>query len=220
VIVGYAEMLADQAFEPSSPAWNDMIARIQRAALELTDLVSATLDLSRLDSGRDPVDRGPVELEHLLAILATEVEPLVGPAVTLRWQVTIDHGSVFTDGTKLKTILKNLVVNALKFTTAGSVDITAEGDEGTLVLSVRDTGIGISPESHGVIFEMFRQVDGSTTRRFGGVGLGLHIVQRLVRLLGGTVTVESTSGAGSTFTVRLPGAVWAAPPGAVAPDLR
>jgi signal transduction histidine kinase len=178
--------------------------RIQRASVELMDLISATLDMGRLEAGRETVTLGPVSLGKLLDEIAHEVEPLVPPGVRFERTNGLGDEIVTTDGGKLKTVVKNLVGNALKFTTEGTVAAEARADGDFLVVRVRDTGIGIAPEYLPVIFEMFRQVDGSTTRRYGGVGLGLHIVKRLVTLLGGTVDVESTVGVGSSFTVTIP----------------
>jgi signal transduction histidine kinase len=206
VISGYTEMLSDKEMDPSSATWTDLVGRIQRSALELNDLVSATLDMNRLESGTSPSTASGWCSRRCACASTTTCSHWYSRA-SRSAAARPRHAAVVSDGVKLRTIIKNLVVNALKFTSSGFVEMRAEADEDVLVLRVRDTGIGIAPEHQTVIFEMFRQVDGTSTRRFGGVGLGLHIVQRLARLLGGTVSVESAPGRGSTFTVRLPGSI-------------
>jgi signal transduction histidine kinase len=178
------------------------VRRIQRSVDELRELVESTLDLSRLDAGRVDVEASDVGLEELFEELRGDVEGLARPGVELEW-TAVPALQLSTDRMKVKILVKNLVRNALKFTHRGRVEVSAgRASAGGVELRVRDTGIGIGPESRDLIFEPFRRAVDEDL--YGGVGLGLHIVRRLVETLGGAIEVESEVGRGSTFTVRLP----------------
>jgi signal transduction histidine kinase len=204
IILGYGDLLLAGEFGDLLPAQNEVLATTRRSAQQLFELVSSTLNLNRMESGREPVELSTTNIDDLLAEVVSESRPLVGAGVELTCLNHLGAEPVLTDRVKLKTIVKNLIGNALKFTDAGSVGMVAHVKHGQMVIEVRDTGIGIAGDKLPVIFEMFRQVDSSPTRRHGGVGLGLHIVKRLVDLLGGNILVASEIGVGSTFTVTLP----------------
>jgi signal transduction histidine kinase len=205
IIVGYADLLLDEAFAPLTPEQTDTVQRIDRAADELCELISATLDMSRLQAGRLAVEPEAVGVGEFLHDLAKSVQvPRERNAVALRWHVEDDAGEIRTDRLKLKVIVKNLVRNALKFTERGSVDVVARRLDDGVEIVVRDTGIGIPLEKQGIIFDAFRQANAGNEKSYGGVGLGLYITSRLVLLLGGTLGVESEPGHGSAFRVWLP----------------
>jgi PAS domain S-box-containing protein len=205
VIIGYNDLLLDSAFGPLTTEQKEILQRAGQNARELLDLITATLDLSRLDAGRAAVSREAVDIGALVEELRAEAEAAgIKPDVTLFCEASARMPPLYTDAVKLKVILKNLVGNALKFTDRGSVRLTAEADDGYALFRVRDSGIGIPEGLHERIFEPFYQVDDSIGQRFGGAGLGLHIVRRLAQLLGGTVEVNSELGTGSEFMVRLP----------------
>src|SRR5438067_2174429 len=141
--------------------------------------------------------------------LAREMQRLAGPlledrGVAFALELALAPPRFLTDATKLRTILRNLIINAAKFTAAGTVALRIVQRGGALRLEVRDTGPGIRPEDQELIFEPFRQLDGSSTRQHGGVGLGLALSRRLARMLGGDVQIQSEPGVGSTFALVLP----------------
>jgi PAS domain S-box-containing protein len=204
-VIGYADLLAEGEFGPVTAAQSTPLERIRRNAQELCDLITAVLDLSRLAAGRLPVIVTEVQVPTLLEELKRETQELGERAgLQVLWKGEPTLGPLHTDGEKLKLILKNLLGNALKFTPAGSVTVATQSHREGVEISITDTGIGIPADALAVIFEPFRQGDGAATRPYGGAGLGLSIVKRLVELLGGTVAVESEVGQGSTFRVWLP----------------
>jgi len=206
IMVGYHDMLLDDGAGRLDAEQVDIVTRLCRTTRGLADLVNATLDLSRLDAGRLPLELGAIDLADLTYQLDLETRDLIRAKgeVRLRWDIAAPLPTVLTDPAKLKIVLKNLIHNAIKFTERGSVTVSAVHRLGGVEFTVEDTGIGIEPEALSYVFEAFRQGDGSATRRHDGVGLGLHLVQRFVDLLGGTVDVSSTPGVGSRFRVWLP----------------
>jgi signal transduction histidine kinase len=203
VISGYAGMLADSELGALTSEQRFFLDRIRESARDQLDLINSTIDLNRLEAGMDAPSVVPVDLDALFAEIRADIRA-TKDAVTLRWQNRLGARTVETDATKLRTIVRNLVDNALKFTEAGEVEVTAAESDGHVAIAVRDTGVGIAAEDIPIIFDVFRQVDGSETRRFGGAGLGLYLAKCLAERLDATISVVSTPGVGSTFTLHLP----------------
>lgn len=205
VILGYTDLLLEGAFGDLNDEQTDTLQRVQSRGWELLELINTTLDLSRFASGHVSVDRRSVDVAALLAEVEEESrDAATTPAVRFEVVAPAEPAVVETDGPKLKVVLRNLVRNALKFTEAGSVRVSAVRDGDRLRFSVADTGIGIPAAARDTVFEAFRQVDNSMTRRYGGAGLGLYIVRQLVDLLGGEIRFDSDVGRGTTFHVWIP----------------
>jgi len=205
VIVGYNDLLLDGAFGSVTPEQAAPLRRVERSAHQLLELINTTLDVSRLDAGRLPLNLDDVEPAALLRDIDAETsDPQERRGIAFHWDIAAGLPLLHTDATKLKIVLKNLIGNAVKFTERGSVTVSAQLKSSNVEFQVSDTGIGIAPEALKVIFEPFRQADSSTTRRHGGVGLGLYIARRLVEMLGGTIEVHSELAKGATFRVSMP----------------
>jgi len=178
---------------------------IHEVADSLTAYVNDLLDLARTDAGKATVHVARFSVDGLLKTLRRIMQPLVPGPVTLGFSVEPGLSELVSDEHKVSQVLRNLVANALKFTDAGRVDVrafSAPGDR--VVFEVQDTGVGVAPEHHDLIFREFAQVDGTVQPRMRGSGLGLPLSRRLAQLLGGSLTIASSSGAGSTFRLELP----------------
>ncbi len=205
LIIGYTDLILDGTFGPVCSDQVDTLRRVDKSARELLDLIEATLDLSRLEAKRVPLHLSDVDLREVLDNLQIEFEDAGHRAgVDMIWEIPGERATVCTDAVKLRMILKNLIGNALKFTNEGSIATSIELDGERVIFKVEDTGIGIAPGAQKRIFEPFRQADRSISPAFGGVGLGLYIVSRLVENLHGRISLESEVDRGTTFRITMP----------------
>lgn len=198
-----SRMLIDEADGPLNPEQQRQAGYVLKAADTLSEFVDDLLDLAKIEAGKVDLRWTDVSIPNLWSALRGMMRPLVPRDVQF---VLIEAPGlvVFTDEAKLAQIMRNLLSNAFKFTERGTVTVRAGIENDALVIRVSDTGIGIHPEDHALIFQEFTQIDSPLQRRHKGTGLGLPLTARLARLLGGSVEVESAPGQGSMFTVTLP----------------
>ena len=208
-IIGYGEMLLEEAEDLGQPGFIPDLQKIHAAAKHLLALINDILDLSKIEAGKMDLYYETFDVPPMIQDVVATIAPLVKKnANALKVHCADDLGAMRADLTKVRQTLFNLLSNACKFTEHGTitVEVTREtGDGGGWVtFRVRDSGIGMTPEQMEKLFQEFSQADASTTRKYGGTGLGLAISRKFCQLMGGDITVESTLGHGSTFTIRLP----------------
>ncbi len=216
-IIGYSEMLLEDASDGEEALAADL-RKILAAGKNLLGLINDVLDLSKIEAGKMDLFLETFRIQDLLHGVVDTIRPL---AESNRNTIEVDGltgiGSMRADLTKLRQALLNILSNACKFTTSGTIKLetwrrpAGTDGRGVLYFRVRDNGIGMSPEQLGRLFQPFSQADVSTTRRYGGTGLGLTITRRFCQMMGGEIEVESEPGRGTTFTIRLPDRVVGVP---------
>jgi signal transduction histidine kinase/PAS domain-containing protein len=209
IIIGYSELLAEDLGARGSPEMVGQVRQIGAAGRQLLGQVNDVLELSRVEAGQASLELGPVDVAALAFNVVAVARPLAAQNHnTLELDCPDNVGVISSDLGKLRQVLLHLLANACKFTERGHVALVvrrgAQAADEAVVFRVVDTGIGIAESQLPQLFADFTQGDGSSTRRFGGIGLGLALSQHLCRLLGGEIGVESRAGYGSTFIVRIP----------------
>ena len=208
-IIGYTEMLTEECEDDGNEQYVPDLNKVQAAGKHLLSLINDVLDLSKVEAGRMDLFTEDFSVAELVSDVVATTHPLIAKGGNrLEQDLAADLGFVNADLTKLRQSIFNLLSNASKFTKDGVVTLSASrdlrDDQSWLVLSVSDTGIGIPADKLDHVFEEFAQADDSTTREYGGTGLGLPLSRRLCQLMGGDLTVTSESGVGSTFTIEIP----------------
>jgi signal transduction histidine kinase len=211
-IILYSELLQEVAEDQGQESFITDLQRIQSAGKHLLELINGILDLSKIEAGKMTVSLETFEVREMVDELLHTVEPLIQKndnALTVT--CSVKAGAMTADLTKTRQILLNLLSNAAKFTRGGTIELEVErrtiADRPWVEFRLTDTGVGMTPEQASKVFDPFTQADVTTTRKYGGTGLGLALVARFCRLMGGEVRVESEPNVGSRFTVRLPAEV-------------
>jgi signal transduction histidine kinase/ActR/RegA family two-component response regulator len=208
-IIGYSEMLTEQAEDRGETAIVPDLKKINAAGHHLLGLINDILDLSKIEAGRVDLYLESFDVPAMVRDVAATVQPLVEKnANVLEVRCDAGLGSMRADLTKVRQTLFNLLSNACKFTTNGTIELeAARSGDGWFNFVVRDSGIGMTPEQCARVFESFTQADPSIASKYGGTGLGLTITSRFCEMMGGSIDVESVPGKGTTFTMRLPAEV-------------
>lgn len=228
-VIGYSAMLIEDMEEAGHEQQQQDLCKIQSAGEHLLVLINDLLDLSKLEVGKMELCLEPLHVGTLIGDVATGYREQFGAAGNrLLVECPDEIGMIEGDATKLGRVLSNLLNNAAKFTRDGSVSIAVRKGEDWLVIAVQDTGVGIESRRLPTLFENFEEEETATTSKYGATGLGLPLCAKLCRLMGGDISVESTIGKGSCFTIRLPlspggttmnGALVAGPQGLPAKDV-
>jgi signal transduction histidine kinase/CheY-like chemotaxis protein len=208
-IIGYSEMLSDEAEDLGLEQFIPDLNRIRTAGKQLLDLINDILDLSKIEAGKIELHCEVFDVRQMISDVAVIAQPLAAKnSNQLHFHVAEDVGSLRSDLTRVRQVLFNLLSNACKFTQSGQVELLVTRQPGTrgeqIQFQVKDSGIGMSPEQVGKVFEGFMQADSSTTRKYGGTGLGLAIAKKFCEMLDGQISIESELGTGTVFTVMLP----------------
>lgn len=201
-IIGYSEMMIEQAEADALPQYVADLRTVHTAGHHLLALINDILDFSKIEAGKLEIAREPYDAAALVRDLMVSVEPLAKKNNNrLELDCPADLGTGSGDPTRIRQCVLNLVGNACKFTKDGAVKVTARRTGSLLSVAVSDTGIGMSPDQQARLFQAFTQVDSTAGRKYGGTGLGLAISQKLCRMMGGDISVQSELGKGSTFTM-------------------
>ena len=204
-ILGYTELILDSIYGEVSKKVREVLERVDKSGRHLLGLINDVLDLSKIEAGQLTLSLGDYSMQEVVQAVMTAVEALAADKhLALKTAVAADLPRGRGDERRITQLLLNLVGNAIKFTDAGEVRVAVTAADGTFLVSVADTGLGISAADQERIFEEFQQVDSSATRSKGGTGLGLAIAKRIVELHGGRIRVESSPGQGSTFSFTVP----------------
>src|SRR6185503_1123661 len=198
-VLGMAQAMAGDDLTPTQ---RERLTVIRQSGETLLAILNDVLDLSKIEAGKLELDETEFDVQEL-ARGAYAAFTAIAAKKGVDFELTIDkaaHGVFRGDSTRVRQVLYNLVSNAIKFTEHGGVRVRVGRRAGQLVLSVRDSGIGIAPDALKRLFSKFEQADSTTTRRYGGTGLGLAICRELAELMGGSIEAQSTPGEGSTFT--------------------
>lgn len=214
-IIGYSEMLYEEAGDTGNAELAGDLVRIVSSGRHLLSLINDVLDLSKIEAGKMQLFLGDYGLRQLVDDVVVNVDPLITANGNVLSVECEDDGSIYADIAKLKQALINLMGNAAKFTHQGRITLSVQrtSDLGVewVLFRVSDTGIGISDEQQKILFKAFTQADESTTREYGGTGLGLTISRSVCRLMGGEISIDSQVGEGSEFTIKIPARVQETP---------